>query len=145
MRAVEPRSNERLPGRSFALGDLVLVMREDQIDAAGVDVERLAEVLHRHRRALDVPARAARADRGLPRGLARFRALPEREVPDVVLAVLVALDPFADAKLVGIDPGEPTVGRPRRDPEEQRAVVGAVSVTPILERPDERDDLVEVI
>ena len=34
--------DERLAGRGLALGDLVLVVREDQVDAAGVDVERLA-------------------------------------------------------------------------------------------------------
>ena len=84
-----------LPGRRLALGDLVLVVREDEVDAAGVDVERLAEVAHAHRGALDVPARAPGPDRGLPRRLVRLGALPEREVADVVLAVLVGLDPLA--------------------------------------------------
>ena len=31
------------------LRDLVLVMREDEIAAAAVEVERLAQILHRHR------------------------------------------------------------------------------------------------
>ena len=31
------------------LCDLVLVMREDEIAAAAVEVERLAQILHRHR------------------------------------------------------------------------------------------------
>ena len=44
--------------RALGLRDLVLVVREDQVGAAAVDVERLAEVAVRHRRALDVPARA---------------------------------------------------------------------------------------
>ena len=43
-----------------ALRDLVLVVGEDEVDAAAVDVEHLAQRLLRHRRALDVPARAAR-------------------------------------------------------------------------------------
>ena len=32
------------------------MVREHQIDAAAMDVERLAEMLPRHRRAFDVPA-----------------------------------------------------------------------------------------
>ena len=56
----------KLPGaeRALRLRDLVLVVREDQVGAAAVDVERLAEVAVRHRRALDVPAR----DGPVPRG-----------------------------------------------------------------------------
>ena len=43
-----------------ALRDLVFVVREDQVDAAAVDVDgRLAEQAQRHRRALDVPARTS--------------------------------------------------------------------------------------
>ena len=41
-------------------------MRKNQIDAAGVDVQRLAQILHRHHGALDVPARPARARRRYP-------------------------------------------------------------------------------
>src|SRR6476620_104106 len=56
---VQPVAREPEPGRA-RLGLLVLVVREAQVDAAAVDVERLAQVLAGHRRALDVPARAAR-------------------------------------------------------------------------------------
>ena len=42
------------------LRDLVLVVRKDEVDAAAVDVEGLAEMLPAHRRALDVPAGPAR-------------------------------------------------------------------------------------
>ena len=55
-----------VPKRAADLRDLVLVVGEDEVDAAGVDVEDLAEMLPRHRRALDVPAGAAR--RGNPAG-----------------------------------------------------------------------------
>ena len=36
---MEPGLDEGLAGRGLALGDLVLVVGEDQVDAAGVDVE----------------------------------------------------------------------------------------------------------
>src|SRR6478609_2986475 len=94
VRTMEPRLDEGLAGGGLALGDLVLVVGEDQVDATGMDVERRAEVGHAHRRAFDVPARPARPDRGLPGWLAWFGCLPEREVADVVLAVLVGLDPL---------------------------------------------------
>src|SRR3546814_3545820 len=54
-----------------ALRDLVLVVREDEIEAAAVDVEDLAQVFQRHRGAFDVPARAAAAPGALPARLLR--------------------------------------------------------------------------
>jgi len=57
---VDPEARELAAGGPFALGDLVLVVREDQVDAAGVDVDRrLAEQPQRHRRTFDVPARTS--------------------------------------------------------------------------------------
>ncbi len=41
---------------AHTLGELVLVVREDQVDAAAVDVDRQAQLLLDHRRAFDVPA-----------------------------------------------------------------------------------------
>ena len=38
------------------LGDLVLMVGKYEIDAAAVNVERLAEMLPRHRGAFDMPA-----------------------------------------------------------------------------------------
>jgi len=57
---VHPEAGEPAAGCA-GLGELVLVVREAKIDPAAVDVELVAEVLTGHRRALDVPARAAAA------------------------------------------------------------------------------------
>ena len=73
-----------------------------------------------------------------------FRCLPEREVTDVVLAVLVGLDPLPDPETLGIEACQAPVRRPRRDPEEDRAVLGPVGVAALEERRDERDDLIDV-
>ena len=89
---VKPVVHERLPRRSLALGDLVLMMGKDQVGAAAVDVEGLAQVLHAHRRAFDVPAGPAGADFGLPEVLPFLRRLPEREVARVLFVVLVRID-----------------------------------------------------
>ena len=61
--AVHPDADDRVAERALRLRDLVLVVRELQVDPAGVDVEALAEVLQAHRRALDVPAGEAVAPR----------------------------------------------------------------------------------
>ena len=126
---MQPGPDERLAGRRLALGDLVLVVREDQVDAAGVDVERRPEV-----RPCSSPSTRCASRAGPARspsshdGSPGFGALPQREVADVVLGVLVGLDALADPQLLGIEPRQPAVGRPRRDPEEDRAVVGAIGV-----------------
>src|SRR5688572_5440773 len=61
-------------------------MREDEVAAPAVHVERLPEVACGHGGALDVPAGSPVAPRAGPRGLARLGALPEREVVAVLLA-----------------------------------------------------------
>src|SRR5439155_13532981 len=93
---VQPVADELLAGRAFALGDFVFVMRENQIDAADVKIERLAQVLHRHRRALDMPAGTTASDRSIPGGLFWFvRRFPQSKVARVFLLVLVCVDAFA--------------------------------------------------
>ena len=82
---VHPEADERLAGQAFGLGDLRLVVREHEVPATAVDREAVAQVLHAHRRAFDVPARPALAPRGWPRRLAVFLRLPEDEIERVVL------------------------------------------------------------
>ena len=81
---------------------------------------------------------------GRPGGLVRLGPLPEGEVADVVLAVLVGLDPLPHPELVRVEAGETAVRRPRVDPEEDRAVVGPIGVALRLEGRDEADDVVDV-
>ena len=121
---VHPEARERLAGRALALRDLVLVVREDQIDAAGVDVDRrLAEQPQRHRRALDVPARAARARSprshvGSP-GLVAFHSTKSRASSFVVV---VGVDARAGLHAVVIEARQLAVVGQRRDLEVDRAV-----------------------
>src|SRR5690606_25267742 len=62
---------------------------EDVVLAAGVDVDAVAEVLARHRGALDVPAReAVGAEAAPPLHQVVRVALPEREVGRVALLVV---------------------------------------------------------
>ena len=82
---MHPEADERLAGQAFGLGDLSFVVREDEVAAPAMYGEGFTEVLHTHRRALDVPARPALAPGRRPRRLAVFLRLPEDEVKRVPL------------------------------------------------------------
>ena len=90
--AVVPVARKGRAVAALALGDLVFVMGKEQVHAAGVQVDRVAEDRLAHRAALDVPARPALRRAGGPGPLARRRplgllCLPEREIAHVVLMV----------------------------------------------------------
>src|SRR5215475_2564198 len=53
---VYPITSKLLSGSARGLCNFILVMREDQIHAPAMDIERLAQVAHRHSRTFDVPA-----------------------------------------------------------------------------------------
>src|SRR3989454_10613120 len=118
--AVQPEARERLPGRRFGLRDLVFVMRKDQIDAAGVEVERfgaatLPDLRERHGGALEVPSGPTPPERPVP-GRAhllvhRLGLLPERKIARVVLRRLLPRDPRADLELSRVESRQPPVRR----------------------------------
>src|SRR5215468_507488 len=103
--------------RAGALSDLVLVMREDEIDAAAVDVDRLAEVALDHRRALDVPTGAPAPPRARPTDDVGRRRLPEHEIARVAF-VRRDLDARARDELVGVTARESSVRRVARHMEQ---------------------------
>ena len=99
-----------------------LVVREDQVGAAALDVEGDAEVLQRDGGALDVPARAARAERAaVPRRLALALGPPQQRVERVALARPVGVAAALGEDLQHLARGsssrhraEPRVARRRR-------------------------------
>ena len=105
---VHPDVGEGLVPGAHGLGGLVLVVREDEVGAAAVDVDRRAEVAMDHRAALGVPAGAAGTPGGVPAGLAGLGGLPQREVEGVALLV-IDLDALASAQLVEVAAGEDAV------------------------------------
>ena len=79
---VQPVAHERLAGGGFGLRDLVFVVREDQVHAAGVDVERFAEIFHGHGRSTrcasrDGPGRCDVSQKNSP-GLGAFQSAKSR-------------------------------------------------------------------
>src|SRR5439155_20360671 len=91
MRAVQPRPHKLFSGHAFALRDLSFVVRKDIVYTAAMDVDLIAEQRGRHRAALDVPAGTSWSPWRIPFHIAIFFVprFPKREVPDVVVVVLV--------------------------------------------------------
>src|SRR5262249_3721596 len=127
-----------------------------QILAPAVDVERRAEVLHRHGRALDVPARSAGAPRARPRRLAGLRRLPHGEVARVTLP-LVHLDTgprqqflevlaretavrreaaYLEIDVAGDDVGDASANEPLDERDHRRDVVGGLRLDVTGQDPD---------
>ena len=96
--------------RRLADGDLVLVVREEQIVATQVDVVAPAHGGQRDGCALHVPGRADLAPLGLvgdpSPDLAQRGALQQGEVPRVVLLVALEVDRRADPDLGQVHAGE---------------------------------------
>jgi len=127
------------------------VVREEEVDAAGVEVDGVAEVLLAHRAALDVPAGATAAPGAVPgvvavSGLVRF---PEREVAAVFLLVGVdglrfAGEGGAELEFAFLDAREAAVSGKRRHLEIDGAIGGAVGVAVAHEAVDHVDLLADV-
>src|SRR6185436_10829654 len=99
---VHPISRQRLaPMRAAALGDLILMVRENEVEAAAVDVDRLAQMLADHRRTFDVPAGPAAAPWAVPADHALVAWLPQHEVCGIAL-VRRYLDPGPGDHLLAI-------------------------------------------
>ena len=121
---MQPEARKWLAGERFRLRDFVFMVREDQVDAAGVDIERFAEVLDGHHGALDVPAGTARADGGVPERLAFLGRFPEGEIAGVGLFVLVHVDARAGDVAAEIVVRELAVAGKGGDAEVDGAVAG---------------------
>ena len=146
--AVHPVIGEGAAACGLGLGALVLVMREHQVGAAAVDIERQAQVLARHSRALDVPAGTALAPRAFPRRLAGFGGLPQREVQMVALAIFQALAVGAQLAmtafhLVDVATGQRTVISVAAHAEINVALdlVRMAAIDEFLDEPDHLGDL----
>src|SRR5712691_10262982 len=106
MLGVEPITDKVLSRGGFALRDFVFVMGKGEVDAASVNVDRLTEILHGHRGALDVPAGAAATDGCVPEMLAGFGSFPEGKIAGAFFFVAVDIDAGAGLDAGDIDLGE---------------------------------------
>ncbi len=128
--------------RAQALGALVLMVREQKIAAAAMDVETLAEIFVRHRAALDVPAWPPASPRALPAGQIGRGRLPQHEIPRIAL-VGRDLDAGAGEKLVGTAAGEAAIVGKARDRKQHVPVrgVGVAAGDQPFDQHDHRRDV----
>ena len=85
-------AGKRLVRHALALRNLIFVVREHQVFAAGVQVEALAQKFHGHRRAFQMPSRPPAANGRIPRSFAGFCRFPQRKIPRRIFLVLVQID-----------------------------------------------------
>src|SRR5438876_894052 len=119
------------------------MVREDEVLAAPMDVERVAEVLDRHGGAFDVPARTSGTPRTRPCWFTRLRGLPQRKVHRAVLP-LIHFDTSAGLQLVELTLGKPPVGGKLLDLKVD-ITVDPVGDAFLKKDADEPDDLLHVI
>ena len=123
------------------LCDLILMMREDQITAAAVEVKRLTEILYGHRRALDVPARTSLPPWAVPRRLARLCRLPQSKVHRMMLR-LVDLDARTCLHVVKTASAEASVRSKCLDAVVDVARLRNIGIAALDQRLDHADDVV---
>src|SRR6266446_9698807 len=92
MLGMQPVPSEWLAGRAFALRDFVFVMRKGQVDSAGVNIQRLSEILHGHCGTLNVPSGTPRPKRSFPEMLSRLRRFPQRKISRTLFFVAIVVD-----------------------------------------------------
>ena len=122
---MHPIAGEPVAG-SMRLGDLVLVVGELQVEATSVNIELGAQIPGGHGGAFEVPARPAITPRCGPRGLPRFRRLPQGEILRAALAHIVGFALLhVDKVIAGQRPIVGAVrGRPGGHIEVDRALGG---------------------
>ena len=139
MLEVKPVAHELTACCPLALRDLIFMMRKHEIDSAQMQIESLAEVLHRHRRTFDMPTGTAAADACFPGGFVLFRGgFPEGEVPRIFLIVFVSIDALAPARDVAreINFRKLAVIRERTDAIVNRAIrsIGMVILLQLIDQ-----------
>src|SRR5258708_4726411 len=73
-------------------------MRELKVHSARVQVERLSQIFHCHRRAFYVPTRTPATKRSIPTGLLVFAdEFPKRKIASIFLFVFVSVHTFTAA------------------------------------------------
>ena len=145
---VHPVAGERTAVGALALGDLVLVVGEDEVLPAAVQVDGLAQMGAAHGAALDVPAGAAHAVGAFPGRLAGLGGLPDSEVGGVFLQVILHLAAqlaVAALQIVQLEVAELAVLRVALDAEVDVAVLGHIGVARVDQVLDDVQNLLDVL
>src|SRR5260221_1313061 len=91
---MHPEARERrFPCKMLGLRNSPRVVRERKVSPATMNVYLWAEVMYRHRAALDMPARTTRTPGARPCRFAGSLRLPEHEIERVLLTGIVGIIP----------------------------------------------------
>src|SRR5258708_24349294 len=131
---MKPGTGKRLSRQRLRLRDFVFVMWEDKVFPTSVQIEAVAQFLHRHDRAFEVPAGASSTNRGFPESLSRLGRLPQRKVACAVFIVFVNVDAGPIEHPAEIFLLKFSILRILRDAEEIRTVIADLS-DPLLHQP----------
>src|SRR5260370_14685557 len=89
---MHPEARERrFPCKVLGLRNFTRVVREREVSPATMNVYLWAEVMYRHRAALDMPARTTGTPGARPCRFARSLRLPEHKIERVLLAGIIGL------------------------------------------------------
>ena len=141
---VHPEVCERLARGRLGLGNLVFVVREGEVLAAAVNVQRQGRELLAHSRAFQVPAGAALAPGRIPRRFAGLGGLPQGEV-EGVLFFLARVDARAGLQFVDVAARKLAVAVKGTDLEVDVPGRGGVGMALFDEVLGERDHLRDVL
>ena len=72
----------------FALSNFIFVVRENQVRPTAVDIKCFTQIVATHRRALNVPTRAALTPGAIPLWLSGFGALPQHKIKRITLGIV---------------------------------------------------------
>ena len=131
---MEPVAGKVAAAGAAALGNFVLVVREHQVHAAGMQVKGIAKIFVAHGRALQVPAGAAFTPGRWPevRPVLRATGFPQHEVSHAVLLVLIRISAgvgrLAQVELLAVEMCQLAVVSIGRNAEIHGTVLALVSV-----------------
>src|SRR5579872_6653560 len=110
------------------------MVRKDQVDATGVNIQGFPEVFDGHDGTFDVPARAPGPDRPIPERLPFLRSFPEGEIARIGFLVGVHVNARAGDIAAKIVMRELSVPRETGNPKVHGAIadIGVVAGTEFL-------------
>ena len=120
---MHPVAHEGVAVSAFALGDLVLVVGKDEVGAAAMNVEFIAQMKLAHRRAFEMPPGPPEAPWAVPARRVRIGRFPQHEIRRI-LFVGRDLDPGAGDQFVAVAPRELAVIGHAGNVKEDMAVGG---------------------
>ena len=145
---VHPVAGKLTAVGALALGNLVLVVGEDQVLTAAVQIDGLAQMGAAHGAALNVPARAAHAVGAFPCGLAGLCGLPDGKVGGIFLQIVLhaaAQLAVAALQIVQIQVAQLAVAGVALHPEVHIAVLGNVGVAGVDQILDDIQNLGDML